>query len=148
MSYTVLRSSPALKLSALLLACTLAGCGGEDSKKEAGKGGSSSSGEKTTFVTPTGDTSVKPKDGGPGFEGEGWEPTEQQPTEGSTKAVKGGAVRYWVGAFPATLRPLGKDSNTTTNSLIGSLCYQRLLSIHSDTLEYVPSLASHWQISD
>jgi microcin C transport system substrate-binding protein len=95
-----------------------------------------------------GDASVSAADGGPGFTGKDWKPTSEQPLEGSEKAVKGGAVRYYVGAFPATLRPLGKDSNTVTNSLISNLCYQRLLSIHSDTLEYVPQLASHWQISE
>ncbi|MFV1969178.1 MAG: extracellular solute-binding protein, partial [Pirellulaceae bacterium] len=60
----------------------------------------------------------------------------------------GGTIRYWVGTFPATLRTVGKDSNTVTNSLLGGLCYETLLDRHSDTLEFTPRLASHWQISD
>jgi len=97
---------------------------------------------------PEGDPSVPAGLGGPGFTGEGWEPTEEVPLEGSPDAVRGGAVRYWVGTFPATLRIIGKDSTTTTNSLLEGMCYETLLGRHSDTMQFTPRLASHWQISE
>lgn len=77
-----------------------------------------------------------------------WKTNTQFPPEGSPQAVKGGAIRYWVGDFPTTLRFIGKDSNSVTNSLIESMCFERLLMIHSDTLEFMPNLAINWAISE
>ncbi len=50
--------------------------------------------------------------------------------------------------FPPTLRVVGKDSSSSARSIIADLCYESLLERHSDTLEYMPRLASHWWISD
>lgn len=99
---------------------------------------------------PQGDPDVPAEQGGPGFvgsPGEAWQTDEDFPLEGSPQAVRGGAIRFWVGGFPNTLRTVGKDSRRLTNSLLRDLCYESLLERHSDTLEYIPRLASHWQVS-
>ena len=41
----------------------------------------------------------------------------------------------------------GPEWNTAVNYSIGGLVYETLLSLNPTTLEYMPSLASHWQIS-
>lgn len=123
----------------------LAGCKGEVSNPTPP---AQSGSPDVSVAAPAGDPSVPADQGGPGFTGEGWEPEGEFPIEGSPDAVKGGAIRYFVGTFPATLRFIGKDSNTTTNSLLEGMCYLRLLARHSDTMEFTPELASHWQVSD
>ncbi len=99
---------------------------------------------------PDGDPAVPAVSGGPGFNPaieSGWITSTDFPLEGSPRAVKGGAVRYWM-RFPLTLRTLGKDSNAAANQLLEQLCYEPLLTRHSQTLEFVPRLATHWWISD
>ena len=106
---------------------------------------------RITVEWPQGDPAVPPELGGPGFhpavDGE-WVGSDDFPLEGSPEAVKGGAARYWVGGFPNTLRIVGKDSNRLANSIVESLCYESLLTRHCHTLDFVPRLASHWQVSD
>ena len=80
-----------------------------------------SSSSDVSVATPEGDPSVPADQGGPGFTGEGWEPAGEYPLEGSPDAVKGGAIRYFVGSFPATVRFVGKDSNTTTTGICSFL---------------------------
>jgi microcin C transport system substrate-binding protein len=43
---------------------------------------------------------------------------------------------------------VGKDSGTASNQLLSDLCYESLLTRHSDTLRFMPRLATHWWISD
>src|SRR5207249_4059058 len=62
------------------------------------------------------------------------------------RAVKGGLLRDWMVSFPGTLRMAGPEWNTGTNYEIFGLVYETLLTLHPTTLEYVPVLASHWQI--
>lgn len=99
---------------------------------------------------PDGDPGVPADLGGPGFtpdEDSGWTMNSDFPPEGSNRAVKGGAVRYWM-RFPPTLRTVGKDSGTAAGSSLDALCYESLLNRHSQTLEFVPRLASHWSVSE
>lgn len=99
---------------------------------------------------PEGDPSVPPELGGPGFAPspeDGWQTNSDFPYEGSPSALPGGAVRYWM-RFPPTIRTVGKDSSTQAARMIEKLCFEPLLTRHSDTLEYMPRLASHWWISD
>ena len=95
-----------------------------------------------------GDPSVSAEDGGPGFTGEGWESNMKFLALGSADAVKGGTLTNWMLDWPATLRSVGKDSNTSTNYSIRDMCYQTLLDLHPNTLEYIPELATHWWISE
>ncbi len=68
---------------------------------------------------------------------------------GDPNAKKGGTLNYTHSLFPRTMRVIGQNSSQVLNSrTIMALCYESLLSQHPTTLEFVPSLASHWSISD
>ncbi len=41
----------------------------------------------------------------------------------------------------------GPEYNTTLNYMVRDMVYETLLSMHPTTLEYIPSLATHWQVS-
>ena len=60
---------------------------------------------------------------------------------------KGGTLREYILDFPGTLRIEGPESNSALNYTIGPIWYESLLSIHPTTLDYMPALATHWQIS-
>ena len=95
-----------------------------------------------------GDPSVSAEDGGPGFSGEGWESNFTFPALGSPEAVKGGRMTMYLDSWPATLRLMGKDYNTSFNYRARDLCQESLLSVHPQTLEFIPNLATHWKISE
>ena len=65
---------------------------------------------------------------------------------GSPDAVHGGKLRTSIPIFLPTLRNDGPNSNLTTITDIYALTHDRLLVIHPETLEWIPSLASHWII--
>ncbi len=67
---------------------------------------------------------------------------------GDTRAVKGGAITTYILEFPQNLRRMGKESNTWLNYTIGDLCYQGLLNLDPNTLEFIPMLASEWKVSE
>jgi len=103
------------------------------------------------------DTVTKPEDGGYGFENiaasmdyETYVFTEEDYQYfGDPDAKKGGNLKFTSSRFPATMRVLGQHYNYTENYyVIGDLCYQGLINTHPVTLEYIPSLASHWKLSD
>jgi microcin C transport system substrate-binding protein len=95
-----------------------------------------------------GDPAVPAELGGPGFTGEGWQTRTRAPALGSPDAVRGGTARRHLPDWPATLRQAGENWNTSFNYTAGSLIYESLLGIDPLTLEPVPGLATHWQISD
>ncbi len=86
--------------------------------------------------------------GGEGFTGEGWMTNEDYEGIGDPRAVPGGTFTISIFEFPATLRTVGKDSNSELIYLIDGLVYESLMGIHSMTMEYVPGLATHWKISE
>lgn len=92
------------------------------------------------------DASVPADQGGKGFIGEGWETNTTFDLIGDPRAVKGGVLRDYMPSFPGTLRMAGPEWNTSTNYMISSLAYESLLGLHPTTLEYMPILATHWQI--
>ncbi len=67
---------------------------------------------------------------------------------GDSRAVKGGEFRIVSEQFPATFRPEGQNSTTVYNQDVKSVVYETLLGEHPVTRALVPSLASHWKISD
>jgi len=139
------------RLAATTLLGVTVACSGEARARSAANGGTDAADGPATVAYPYGDPSVPPEAGGPGFApapGSGWRTGGDYRLEGSPRAVKGGLIRYWVGGFPATLRTVGKDSGKLTAQILGKLCYEPLLYRHSDTLEYVPRLATHWWISE
>jgi len=93
------------------------------------------------------DPSVPAEQGGKGFKGEGWETNTNFDFIGDPHALKGGVLRDHVPDFPGTLRMEGPEWNTQLNYMIVTMVYEGLLSIHPTTLEYIPALATHWQIS-
>lgn len=93
------------------------------------------------------DPSVPAEQGGRGFTGEGWETNPDYDLIGDPRAVKGGVFREYQLDFPTTLRLNGPEANTVLNGMIGSMVYETLLGLHPTTLDYLPVLATHWQIS-
>src|SRR5262249_40218782 len=49
--------------------------------------------------------------------------------------------------FPTTLRYYGPNISAW-NAWLNSMVYETLLGLHPTTMEYIPALASHWQISE
>lgn len=93
------------------------------------------------------DPAVPAEQGGRGFTGEGWETNTDYDLIGDPRAVKGGVFREYQLDFPTTLRLNGPEANTVLNSMIGSMVYETLLGLHPTTLDYIPALATHWQVS-
>jgi microcin C transport system substrate-binding protein len=93
------------------------------------------------------DPSVPAEQGGKGFTGKGWETNTDFDFIGDPHAVKGGVFRDDVPDFPGTLRLEGPEANTVFNQEVAGTAYESLLTLHPTTLKYIPSLASHWQIS-
>lgn len=101
------------------------------------------------FDTPPGaDPSVNAELGGNGFKGEGWETNTNYNTIGNPNAVKGGSLVMSIRDFPVTLRTEGKDANSQFNDLTASLIYETLLNQDPVNDDYIPCLATHWQISE
>lgn len=95
-----------------------------------------------------GDPNVSAEDGGPGFTGEGWLSNFTFPAQGSPEAIKGGRINMYIPDWPATLRLVGKDYNTSFNYRAVDLCTEGLLEVHPNTLDFIPMLATHWKISE
>src|SRR5215475_10326972 len=93
------------------------------------------------------DPSVPAEQGGKGFTGQGWETNSNFDLCGDPRAVKGGLIRDFMLDFPGTLRLQGPESNSAFNYGITSMLYEALLGTDYRTLEFVPGLATHWQIS-
>jgi microcin C transport system substrate-binding protein len=94
------------------------------------------------------DPSVPAAQGGRGFTGEGWETNVDFDLIGDPRAVKGGVFREEILDFPANLRLHGPESNSELNYMINPMVYETLLTLHPTTLEWMPALATHWQVSD
>ena len=146
-------------LCVVTLSVLLGSCGGGDTAP--GSGGPSgpaasnnnASANKDDYpVFPNADAgadaAVTAEQGGKGFKGEGWETNTGFDLIGDPKAVKGGMIRDVESDFPTTIRPHGLNAGTTFTALIRSLVYESLLGMHPTSLEYVPALATHWQISE
>jgi microcin C transport system substrate-binding protein len=93
------------------------------------------------------DPSVPAEQGGKGFTGKGWETNTDFDLIGDPRAIKGGVFRDYVPDFPGTLRLVGPESNSQFNYGITAMAYETLLGVHPTTLEFIPGLATHWQIS-
>jgi len=76
-----------------------------------------------------------------------WESNDDYVSQGSTKAKKGGSIKVVSPAFPATLAPFGKTSNSTFNSMLRGLTYETLLDMDPVTLNYIPGLARRWAVA-
>jgi len=92
------------------------------------------------------DASVPAEQGGKGFKGEGWQTNTTFDLVGDPHAVKGGTFRQYLLDFPGTVRIWGPDTSIL-NFYIQAMTSEVLLGLHPTTLEYIPGLATHWQIS-
>jgi len=144
-----------------LLVVLLVACGGgarPDREQPASAGGAASgpsaSADKNDYpVLPNADSGADPavpaEQGGRGFTGAGWETNADYDLIGDPRAVKGGLFREYILDFPGTLRVLGgPESNTALNFMIRPMVYETLLTLHPTTLQWMPMLATHWQISE
>jgi ABC-type transport system substrate-binding protein len=150
-----------MNLSAVLLTLLMAlllsgGCGRPRTDSDSNSPGasparavSSNKEDYPVFSNPDvgADPAVPAEQGGKGFTGVGWETNTNFGLIGDPHAVKGGVFRLYIGDFPGTLRLGGPEWPTTTNFAIGNDVYESLLTLDPTTLDYIPALASHWQIS-
>jgi microcin C transport system substrate-binding protein len=150
-----------VRLTVLMSALTVVACGGGTSNTQqtsasntaapASDRGAASVNKADYPVFPNADAGADPsvpaEQGGKGFKGDGWQTNTDYELTGSPQAVKGGTYREYQPDFPTTLRQYGPDANMQLNSMIGSMVYESLLTLHPSTLEYIPVLATHWQIS-
>lgn len=93
------------------------------------------------------DPAVTAEAGGAGFTGEGWQTNTDYDLIGDPRAVKGGVYREYELDFPGTMRIYGPETYAF-NYLVQKRVYETLLDVHPTTLEYIPELATHWQVSD
>jgi microcin C transport system substrate-binding protein len=123
------------------LVLQLAGCGGGGGQKSASK-------EARVAIPQEPNLDVTPELGGPGFTGEGWQTNNDWEPTGDKRAVVGGSFTMALTEFPATLRTLGKDSNTEFMFMVENFVYESLIGTHPLSLEFVPALATHWKVSE
>lgn len=134
-------------LTLLTLVGFVIGCGGPSKPTATTTDKSQTHSSSKEGSDTTGDPSVPAELGGPGFKGEGWTTVDSGPL-GDTAAKPGGAILSHVQAWPENLRTYGTGANTFLNSIIESLCFESLCSMHPETLKTIPNLASHWKISE
>lgn len=94
-----------------------------------------------------GDPAVPADLGGPGFTGDGWSTRIESYQLGNPDAPQGGTMVLDLQDWPPTLRQAGPDWNTSFNYIVAPLLYMPLVDLDPVTLEFVPSLATHWWIS-
>jgi microcin C transport system substrate-binding protein len=144
----------------LLAALLVSACGGGTSQQQAPQAsntpaaasrGNVSMDKNSYPVFPDADagadSSVSAEQGGKGFKGDGWQTNTDFDLIGDPRAVKGGTIRDYTPDFPNTLRLAGPSQTAVNGFLLPSFTYETLLGMHPTTLEYIPSLATHWQIS-
>ncbi len=135
------------RIQSLLLSLTVftclsfvgcSGCSDDNGNNNSGNGNSENGLEIVPAPMPKSETIV---------DDEGWTTVVTDPL-GSSEAVKGGTMTTNIPGWPENLRSYGTGSNTYLNSIVEGLCYESLLTISPYSLEFLPSLASHWKISD
>jgi microcin C transport system substrate-binding protein len=136
----------------LIAGCTTPTPPDSNTPGQSGSGNASASLNKDDYpVFPDADAGADPavsaELGGKGFTGEGWETKTDFDLVGDPRAVKGGLFRNAISDFPGTLRMGGPEWNTYVNYMIADMVYETLLGLDPTTLDYVPQLATHWQVS-
>ncbi len=139
-----------------LIACTTEPSKAPDKAPETTPDGPADDGRSYNIDIPTttyswdpqaGDKSVSAELGGPGFTGEGWDTRMEFLAFGDKDAPQGGSMSLALTDWPATLRMAGKDWNVQFNYFTKEALYMSLLELDTE-LEYIPSLATHWQVSE
>ena len=144
--------------SALLASALAAGCGTAKQESPASSGTNPTSANSTASLNKAdypvfpdadagADPSVPADMGGRGFKGDGWSTNTDFDLIGDPRAVKGGLFREDTTDFPGTFRMQGPEWSSDTNYKIGRMVYESLLMLDPTTTDYIPSLATHWQIA-
>ena len=96
------------------------------------------------------DPSVPAEQGGKGFTGEGWETntdfdSHRRPARGQGRRLR----RRLLTDFPGTLRYVRAriEHGAGTTMIARAWSTSRCSALHPTTLDYIPALATHWQIS-
>ena len=134
----------------LLVSLFIIACGGGETKNSANSNTSITKNVNKDQDTPAeqGGYGFEAIANGLSFETYKWSENNDGTYFGDPKAKKGGTFNYIHSLFPRTMRVIGQNSSQVLNNrTIASLCYESLLSQHPTTLEFVPSLASHWYLS-
>ena len=76
-----------------------------------------------------------------------WLTNESDPVFASPQAVEGGTLHLAITDFPLTFRVVGPDSNSSFRSAILDNQFS-LVSVHPDTENIIPELATHWAFGD
>lgn len=77
-------------------------------------------------------------------EGLVWLTNDEDPTFAAPEAKRGGTLRTYMQGFPLTMRLYGPDSNSDDFVPYKRAGFFSLLDIHPNTLNFLPSLATHW----
>ncbi len=144
----------------LLAAFLVSACGGGTSQQQQPQGSNTSpaasrgnvSTNKNDYpvfpnVDAGADPSVPAEQGGKGFKGEGWQTNTNYELIGDPHAVRGGTYREYQPDFPNTLRRYGPEASSQLNYMVAGMVYETLLVLQPNTFDYIPALATHWQIS-
>jgi microcin C transport system substrate-binding protein len=138
-----------ITLGLLLTACGSSETGPGSSATPTASNNNASMNKDDYAVFPDADSGADPavpaEQGGKGFTGEGWETNTAFDLIGDPRSVKGGALRNATTDFPTTLRYWGPNISTW-NLMLHNMAYEPLIGLHPTTLEYIPALATHWQI--
>lgn len=82
------------------------------------------------------------------FEASRWLTTVPSPSVADPRATRGGQLKVAIQSFPPTIRSEGPNSRLSTLSTIHGLIYETLLDYDFTLGDFVPALATHWQIGD
>jgi len=82
------------------------------------------------------------------FDPSEWLTNSPSPSVADTGALRGGRIKYAILSFPPTIRTEGPNSSLSILTTIHNLIYERLLGYDSTLGDYVPGLATHWQIGE
>ncbi|MEO8209210.1 MAG: extracellular solute-binding protein [bacterium] len=133
---------------AVFISTLIISCGSKDSKTSKTTKFNTQPISIKQFDTPPGaDPSVSSEQGGNGFTGEGWLTNTSYNVLGDPKAIKGGQIIWSIPDFPSTIRIYGKDANSYYNRVAQEMIYENLLKKDPVNEEFIPRLATHWQIS-
>lgn len=77
-----------------------------------------------------------------------WVTNFEEPEIGSENAKKGGIMHTTFAQFPSTLRVLGDGSNNSFRGEQSDNIEMSLVSVHPNTGELIPGLASEWAVMD
>ena len=124
-------------LVSLALMLSVAGCGGGDATPA--DGGATIVTHETRFVDDPPVYEAVPLP-----EGLEWVTNEDDPVFASPDAKRGGTFTTYITGFPLTLRLHGPDSATGSFVSMKRSQFLSLVDLHPNTLNFIPSLATHW----